>query len=244
MKKTTGLVMSKFDDIFTAFADNFIKTQDGITLVVLDDGLSDDIKFKYPGFVYTSSVKEDDGIYSVTKTINKGFDLIQPDDILFCCDDIYIHTHDIATKLSEIAYKEEVSGYVAPLTTNVWNHLQDPAKNKQSNKQYVVLGSETSNDRKWDNLVDMSAVCFFLKRSVIDVVGKWDTAYRGTGDLSDLDYSMRVREAGYRHIIAQNCLVAHGAPYFEHSLSNTRRRVSADNDYNEYNHAIFLSKWT
>ena len=95
-------------------------------------------------------------------------------------------------------------------------------------------------------MTDISAVCFYLKRDVIDAVGKFDTNFVGAGEYADLDYSIRIREAGYKHIIAQHCFVEHGGEQFDSKIENTRRRATpAENRQkdNEFNKKYFESKW-
>ena len=235
-----NMVSSKFDDIFDKFATVYILTQK-TPLVVLDDGLSDEIKAKYRQFTYLDSSKDGDGYYHATATINKGVEYIAPNDYVMMCDDVYLNTLDLCEQLERIAYQEDIAGYVAPVMSNVWNHLQWPCNRVYDEKGYTIL--DCKSDAKYDNYIDLVPICGYLKRSVVEAVGSWDESYTGYGEFSDLDYSIRIRLAGFRHIVAQYCFAEHGAPHFPRRGNNTISRIDWPASYREQNKDYFEQKW-
>jgi len=250
---TKSFVLSKFDDIFDIFATQYKRTQSN-SLTVFDDGLSDGIKSKFSEFTYIPSEKDNDGNFFISKTINNGLDLLAPHDILFYCDDCYIETPELHRELEIIAYQEQAAGLIAPATSNVYCCFQMEAWNKTladgyhldlcRHPTYIVLPlTDNRATQVYSGYIDVSAVCFFLKREVINKVGKWDEGFIGAADYPDLDYSIRIRQNGYHHIVATNCFVEHGGKHFPCMDRNTRRRIKTDNSAYLYNKEYFDQKW-
>lgn len=236
------LLLSKYDDIFDVFINQYVKTQD-VPLTVLDDGLSDSTKSKWSQFTYIPSVKQSDGSFSFARSMNKGFKLLAPEDVMFYSDDCYIHTPALADKLSSVAYRELSAGLVVPTMTNVWCSLQRNEVDRLpwADKEYIII---PNIDDKVYSDHDISAVCFFIKREVINKVGYFDENYVGACEYGDLDYSIRIRQHGYRHIIVQTCFVEHG--YLGDLNQPTRKRAMTDKERNNeatINRDLFITKW-
>lgn len=234
-------VFSKYDDIFDIFATQYDKTQSD-HLTVFDDGLSDKIKDKWKKFTYVSSEKEDNGIFSFSRTLNKCFDFLNPTDVMFYSDDCYVHTPNIYELLSEVAYKEPLSGLVVPIMTNVWCGVQRNEADRLpwANEEYIVLPETNEVYSSYD----VSTACFFIRREVVNNVGLFDEAFIGSCEYGDLDYSIRIRKHGYKNIIVKSCFVEHGGEHFGHSDRNTRRRdPDTDSKVSEGNRSYFVRKW-
>ncbi len=253
MSDKKSFVLSKYDDIFDVFATQYTLTQSQ-PLLVLDDGLSDDIKSKWNKFTYIPSEKDCDGNYCVSKTVNKGFDLLSPNDVLCYSDDCYIETPELYQELEFISYQVTNSGLVVPAMSNVYCSFQREAWAKTlvddyhvdllRYPTYIVLPlSDSRSTEIYSGYIDVSAACFFIKRDVINQVGKWDEGFIGAADYPDLDYSIRIRQKNFSHVVATNCFVEHGGKHFQFADRNTRERIGTDSSAHTYNEVYFKNKW-
>ena len=214
MNKVIPIVLSKFDEIFTVFIRSYM---DNISspLLVIDDGLSDQIKSKYNGedVSFVASPKP----FGFTKSVNMGIKLAGNADVLIFNDDCFIHTTGLDTKLSEIANADDSIALVVPMMTNTMNTHQRPATQIVEQEVHKGLFYAISPSA-------VSFTCFYLKRAVIDHIGMIDEGFVGWGR-EDADYSGMVQTAGYKLAICYSCFVEHGGPKFGATISNSRRRL-------------------
>lgn len=239
-----AIVFSKYDDIFEIFIKQYVKTQN-YPLTVFDDSLNKGIKTQWHNFQYIDSVKNDNGSFNFTKTMNKALQSFPNDDILFYSDDCYIHTLELHKILSNVAYREPFAGFVVPTMTNVWCALQRNENDRApwAGQEYIIL---PDIEGKVYSHHDISTVCFFIKREVINRVGFFDETFIGMGEYSDLDYSIRIRQAGYKNIIVQTCFVEHGGEHFntlDHATCNRATSIERRNYEQIKNSAYFIQKW-
>jgi len=220
MNNLYSIVLTKYDDFFEIFVRYFIKNINR-DLVVIDDGLSDKIKGKYPQFIYLESPKP----FAWCLSNNLGMMYRSDDDVLLLQDDWTIQTKDIDLIMQHIAYKEEDIGTVVSRMDNVMNH---DMQRKFDGMEYVVTYHDVPP--------------MLLKRSVIEKVGLFDENFRfGVGGYEDNDYSICLRNAGYKAVIAQQCFIGHGGEEFGRKHSNTRARAGCMNS--TINRDYFHEKW-
>lgn len=230
MRHTGGHVLvcvtlSKFDDIFLVFAESYLRNISS-PLLVVDDGLSDDLKSKYKMFRYIRSAPP----FAFCTAMNAALTASAPDDVLRFDDDCIIHTKDTDLIMQNVAYSDDDIGLVGPMMTNVMNPGQLP-ENKVDD-DYII------------SALDISFGCVYLKRSAIDKVGLLDQGYRhGVAGWEDRDYSIRLRQAGYKLAITHKCFVQHGGPEFGTNISNTRGRVPGQLARLDLNGDYFVRKF-
>jgi GT2 family glycosyltransferase len=216
-----GIVLSKFDDFFEIFAASYIEKCTA-PLLVVDDGLSNEVKAKYD-FEYVESPKP----FSFAKSVNLALESTNHDVVVYN-DDLVIETDDFDVKLDRIAHSDKSIGLVGPIITNVMNHDQLPA-NKVDEVEYTFTDFA------------ISFACVYIKRDVIRRVGVLDrTFYQGTGS-EDNDFCCRVVSAGYQMVIAQQCFIEHGGEKFGELMSNTLKRTGEQ--YSEANREYLFRKW-
>jgi len=208
MNDVRCIVLSKFDDVFEIFADSFMKMIGGYLLVV-DDGLSESIRKKYNTFEYIGCPQP----FSISKACNLAISYVYPYDILRFDDDMIMLTPQAHRVLQVVAYRQPDIGIVAPMMANVMNHLQSP--DNRVNMEYVLLNER--ND-------DVSMGGNYIKRDVLNVVGIYDEGFGVLACGNDHDYCIRVRLAGFKVAIAQDCLFQHGGEPFNDTTTNTRSR--------------------
>jgi len=219
----TCLVRSKKDAIFDVFAKQYRLAIDS-PLLVVDDGLSADIKRKYSEFRYIDSPKP----WGICSSWNAGFKEIPEGDILIFNDDLYIHTENLDIEMSEVARIEAEIGLVVPVMTHVMNPEQYP-ENRQA-KRYAELQRP------------VSSTCMYIAREVLKAVGYFDEAYDVGWGYNDKDYCRRVKRAGYKTVIAYNGFIEHGRPWFPFNQANTARPLLME-VVQEENRTIYIEKW-
>lgn len=224
MNSVIGVVLSKYDDIFDIFARSYLAKVDA-DLVVVDDGLSRSIKGRYPVFNYVPAPRP----FAFCMSVNAGI-RIQPDkDILLMNDDVVFQTQNFASCLSKEAYKDDKIGLIAPMMNNVQNREQYPENR--------IAGDVRITEKP------ISFTIVYIKRSAIDDIGLLDEEYRhGIGEREDVDYCLRLQQAGYKLAIAQNCMAFHGGEIFGRKHSITRMRAGQF-DKVWINKEYFRKKW-
>jgi len=224
MGDVISVVPSKYDRIFEVFADSYLDTIKAPAIVV-DDGLSRTIKQKYSMFRYIESPKP----FAFCLSVNAGIIAAGGADILLFNDDCYIHTKEADKILHNGAYSDKRIGLVAPMMTNVQNRDQ--------------LVSDVKSAGVFITKNNITFVCVYMKRSIITEVGLLDEEYRhGVADREDIDYCVRVRQAGYELGISPTCFVEHGGSRFGRTISNTRF-LEGQMELAHRNREYFTRKW-
>jgi GT2 family glycosyltransferase len=92
------------------------------------------------------------------------------------------------------------------------------------------------NAGKWIEIHRIIGFCMLIKKKVIDQVGMFDERF-GPGGYEDYDLCLRVKQAGYKIIIAHDVFVYHfgGKGYSDNNLDYEKLR--------ENNLSIFIDKW-
>jgi len=222
-----NIVLSKFDDIFELFAGSFLEKIHFSKLLVIDDGLSNDIKEKYSDFFYLPSPKP----FGACLSINLGMRETDPFDVIIWNDDIRIITENIDIILGEWSLKRPDLGILAPISTNVMNEDQLP-QNRTSEPI-----KETKND--------IGCGCgTYYPRKIIREIGFFDEAYAiGIGGREDRDYCERIKRKGYKFGIVQECEIEHGGGQFDNAVSNTHHRIPGQLAKAKLNREYFKQKW-
>lgn len=211
MNKIVSVVPSKYDDIFKVFADAYLYTISSDCLVI-DDGLSEDVGAAYDGFKFVPAPSP----FGFAKSVNKGIRLAEDADVIVWNDDCFIHTLAIDKMLRMVAYASPEIGLVTPMMTNVKNAYQYP-----ENKPVDTLKVDGIEYTVRDTIITFG--CVYLKREILNEVGLLDEAFLIGRE--DVDFGIRLEEAGYKVAICHSAFVEHGGDKFEARWSNTRHRA-------------------
>ena len=185
------IVTAKFDDIFEVFGKSYFEKIRYSPLLVVDDGLSKGIKEEFCDFTYIPAPQP----FAFCMAINCALGYTHPSDVIVFNDDIYILTEDIDIEMHAIIQRYEEIGILAPISTNVMNRDQHPENRTEEEMKF------TRND------IGMGCGTY-IPRKVIDEVGFLDIAYRiGVIGREDRDYCEKIKRAGYKFAIAQNCVI-------------------------------------
>ena len=78
---------------------------------------------------------------------------------------------------------------------------------------------------------ESTAACMLMRRSLFESMGGFDESYRN--GMEDVDLCVRLREAGYRLVVAHNSVIRH------HISSSPGRH-----DHNDRNSELFRKRWS
>lgn len=154
-------------------------------------------------------------------------------DIILLNDDTVVLT-DIVKEMSSLAYSDDSIGIVgakilAPNQETIINYgIYVNADGNTAHKHY---GEQKDKVTKVENQKAVEGSCIFIKRSVLEKIGVFDTGY-GAGYREEVDLCFRAREAGYKVVSSPKAEVVH-------FVSQTHGRLGITND----THAYFMSKW-
>ncbi|PIE23356.1 MAG: glycosyl transferase family 1 [Planctomycetota bacterium] len=100
-------------------------------------------------------------------------------------------------------------GLVGPVTSWAGNEARIPVPYEDPSgiEDFAYKHCAQHSDEHFDIRV-LAMFCVAMRRGLIDAIGLLDERY-GVGMFEDDDFSMRVRDAGYRCICAEDCFVHH-----------------------------------
>lgn len=158
------------------------------------------------------------------KTINKALDYTQKNDVVLLNSDTQVF-QDWFDRLYHTAYANKKIASVTPFSNNAQlvsfpkiitdNTLTDP-------KEALLIDQACAiaNKQQFIEIPTGIGFCLFLKRDVLNKVGKLDdqALIRGYGE--DIDLCLRIKKAGYLNVCATDVFVAH---YGNKSFKNEKR---------------------
>jgi len=157
------------------------------------------------------------------KSINAGLKLCEAENILFLNNDIIIPVQ-MSNWLERMVWSlnSDGVGAVAPISNFVMG-LQNINENN-----HILLPEHYSKF--------LIGFCMMIKKEVVDKVGNLDEIF-GIGGNDDLDYSLRIREAGYKLKILRNV-------YIEHKGFQSLGKVFKDyKEVEDLTRPILINKW-
>lgn len=224
--RVTVVAMSKYKELFEGLdknVKNFV-AQENVDKILVRDG---QLIESAPGWWCLDGPED----FNFSGNVNLGLDHVDENsDVLFISDDVRLTQKDTVEKLVQLAYSDPKIGMLAPKVIG-------PVDNeKQRNPTESPL---TYSDRY------LVFVCIYIKRRVLQEVGNMDSStFNGYG-WDDVDYSRRVKAAGYRLAITPLVEVVHGVEgkgteTFLKSEKGIWERLKRQNDHNA---KVFLCKW-
>lgn len=171
-----------------------------------------------------------------SKANNQGIKLAVGDYILLLNNDVIL-TQKWLERLITCIEGFPKTGLAGPCT-NIASGAQRivPGYDDIRDLHKFAAGFSMKNTGRWIDCHRLNAFCLLIKREIIDNVGLLDERF-GPGGYEDYDYCLRVRQAGYKIMLAGDVYVHHigGQGYEPNKL-----------DYNELrsvNKQIFINKW-
>jgi glycosyltransferase involved in cell wall biosynthesis/GT2 family glycosyltransferase len=186
-------------------------------VMVIDDG-SPDTRVQHvlaefadiPGL----TLERNDTNIGYTRTVNRGLDLAERDDVVLLNSDTYV-TPRWLEGLRAAAYTRDRVGTVTAMSDNAgafsfpeFNaHCPRPAH--LSPEEYAILLTHATQHCAPPEVPTGSGFCFYIRRAMIDDCGTFDHEGfpRGYGEENDL--CMRALKAGWTHLVSPWSFVYH-----------------------------------
>jgi hypothetical protein len=128
-------------------------------------------------------------------------------DVLFISHDMQL-TADCAAVLNDVAQSDAAIGIVRPISEHMdWAKAfvrRPPEPLDIAAFSASVRAEQGTSSTDWPMLIGDAML---IRRSVIDRIGVFDPRYFGF--MGDIDYGIRTRRAGFRHVIAPGAWLHH-----------------------------------
>jgi len=170
------------------------------------------------------------------KANNKGIRIAEGDYIVLLNNDVIL-TEKWLERMILCAESMPQIGLVGPCSnTAAGVQKVSPGYRKISDLQKFSVAFNIQNAGRWIECHRLNAFCLLIKREVIEKVGLLDERF-GPGGYEDYDYCLRVRQAGYKIMLAGDTYIHHigGQGYEPNDLNYHALR--------QINKQIFIEKW-
>jgi len=201
------VTLTRFPDIFAAFAESVERHEPGARKIVVTSGGCEIMR---PGWEVIPGVEP----FVFARNMNLGIAAAGDADVLAVNDDV-VFMRPIISDLSHAAY-ETNAAIVSPqiMGDGINNHKAQSShplqKPWESSKEYIPF------------------VCVYLRRTALNAVGPLDESFRGYGG-EDVEFGLRCQKYGWPMIVS-DCYVRHG--HGEHTHSSSFLRVMSNDQRN------------
>lgn len=148
-----------------------------------------------------------------SNNINLGMEQSTEHDVVLLNSDTIV-TERWIEKIVECAYSDEAIGTVTPLSNNAT--LCSVPKFCEENElpEYLSIDQaaaivERCSLKKYPRITVAHGFCMYIKREVIDAVGRFDAETFGKGYGEENDFCNRAEQAGYHHVMCDDTYIFH-----------------------------------
>lgn len=206
-------------------------TPEPYEIIVVDNG-SMDLTADYFALQTDIQFVKNSSNVGFARGCNQGLALASGEQVLFLNNDTVV-TPQWLTNMLYVLYKDEDIGMVGPLTNYASGHQQIavPYDDLLDLDDFAIkhcrqhAGLETEVRR-------LIGFCMLVKQSVLEEVGAFDERY-GLGNFEDDDLCLRVANAGYRLVIANDSFIHHVGHVTTNQLEQATLRQLLDTNRNE-----------
>jgi len=224
--KVAIVTLSRYPDLLDGLTENLNKYAPHFDRVVVKDGYL--VGESVPTWL---NVQGPDGKFVYSVNANLGLRAVDvASDIILIGDDVRLETPDAVEKLYKIA---DENSNIGLLSTRINGGADNPDQTNPSGGDVVYTNRY------------IALVCTYIKRSVLDKVGYLDESFKDGWGWDDVDYSRRVKQAGYTlavasKIVAKHGVVKRGSESLIRNEKGDRKAMQAQDDINS---KIYFSKW-
>ncbi|TFE24965.1 bifunctional glycosyltransferase family 2 protein/class I SAM-dependent methyltransferase [Cohnella luojiensis] len=142
------------------------------------------------------------------KGCNQGMALAKGDNLLLLNNDTIVTPRWLGQLLSCL-YSDDWIGGVGPVTNAAayYSALQVPYQTLEDMIPFAEQYNRT-DPSKWEERLKLVGFCLLIKREVYEAVGDLDERF-SPGNFEDDDYSLRIRQAGYRLMLSTDTFIHH-----------------------------------
>ncbi|MCT4597616.1 MAG: glycosyltransferase [Vallitalea sp.] len=171
------------------------------------------------------------------KGCNQGIKIAKGDNILLLNNDVVV-THNWLDNMIKCLYSSLIIGAVGPLTNYSSNFQSiDVDYNNDLEKMHMFAKRfNISNSSNWEERLRLIGFCMLIKKEVVNEIGLLDELFTPSSHEDD-DYSLRIRNAGYRLYLCKDTFIHH------YGSVTSRRNPSIFNRNLEINKKKFYDKW-
>jgi GT2 family glycosyltransferase len=169
---------------------------------------------------------------------NQGIAVSEGEYVLLLNNDVLLTDNWLSRMLAVIESSNDV-GIVGPVTNNASGKQVVAYSGTEEDVEGINRFAEMTllkNAGYWLDVERIIGFCVLIKREVLWKIGGLDEVF-GPGGYEDYDYCMRVKQAGYKVVIASDVFIYHigGKGYSSNKLNYT--------DLRKQNIEIFIEKW-
>ena len=204
-------------------------------LIIVDNG-STDGTVEFLGKMKDTRCIFNEKNLAFARANNQGIEIAKGEYLLLMNNDLIL-TECWLKKLLAVASSSVDIGVVGPCTnTAAGVQKVTPSYKSIRDLQRYAASFAMRNAGRWISVNRLNAFCFLIKRQVIDSAGVLDERF-GPGGYEDYDYCLRVRQAGFRIMLAGDTYIHHvgGQGYEPNQLDYNSLRI--------VNRQIFVDKW-
>jgi len=215
-------------------------TKGDYELVFVDNGSVDDTKAYLEKL--KAARKNVKTIYNPSnlgfaKANNQGMGIADGEYVVFLNNDVVL-TEGWLERMISCAESDPAAGIVGPVTNHaVGEQVVDKSIefNEQDINRFACM-QLLKNAGYWFETHRIIGFCMLMKREVIENVGMLDERF-GPGGYEDYDFCLRVKQAGYKILVASDVFIYHigGEGYKKNNLDYDKLRAQ--------NVQIFIEKW-
>lgn len=182
--------------------------KDSYEIIIIDNNSSDGTKewLKNQDDLLIIENKENLGF---TAGANQGFRAATGNNLLILGNDTIVSKNWLKN-LINCLYSDESIGAVGPLTNSCSNYqaIEVPYRTIEEFDLFSKLINSNPSKDKWQEKNRLIAFCLIIKREVFEKVGLFDEIF-SPGNFEDDDWSLRIRLAKYKMILAKDTFVHH-----------------------------------
>jgi hypothetical protein len=226
MRPVAIVTLSKYPEIFDSFQENINTFLPGIDRVLVKDGYLIDTESGW----YTIQGPPGKFVYSVNA--NLGLKAVDPAaDIFLIGDDVRLKDLQVLERLQALS---DTNGKIGMLSPKILGGADNVLQTNPPIEHDV-----TYSDRY------LALVATYIKREVVDSVGFLDEAFSEGWGWDDVDYSRRVRQAGFLLGVTPRVEVIHGLRKkgSESLIKNEKGDSKAMQKQDEINALKYFEKW-
>lgn len=183
-------------------------------LIFVNDNSSDERIFEFLKKIDRENIKvlHNEENCGFSASVNKGILSCKGDVILLNSDTIV--TKKWIEKMVECAYSDEAIATVTPLSNNatlcsIPNFCEENDIPSGYTVDEFAKLIERWSFKKYPIITVANGFCMYIKRSVIECIGLFDSETFSRGYGEENDFCFRAEQAGYRHVMCDNTFIYH-----------------------------------
>ncbi|TXL69892.1 glycosyltransferase family 2 protein [Vineibacter terrae] len=146
-------------------------------------------------------------------SVNRGLEKLGPDEDVLLLNADTIAPPDLCARMARVAYMQDDIGTVTPLSNN-GEYTSMPVRFRENPlppPDVLVELDRLAASQDAADPVDLPngvGFCLYVKRAVLETIGPLSAAF-GRGYYEDVEFCLRARAAGFRHVCAPGIFVGH-----------------------------------